>query len=46
MLIGDVVVGVAEGAWLLEEGAWPLGAVDENSSQADVTSRLCVSFSS
>ena len=44
VLNGDVVVGVAEGAWRLE--VWLLGAEDEKSSQADMTSRLCVSFSS
>ena len=39
VLIGEVVVGVAEGAWPLK-GAWPLGAVDENSSHAEMTNRL------
>ena len=39
VLIGDVVVGVAERAWLLE-GAWLLGAEDEKSSHAEMTNRL------
>ena len=39
VLIGDAVVGVAEGAWPLD-GVWPLGAVEEKSSQAEMTNRL------
>jgi hypothetical protein len=45
VLIGDTVVGVAQRVRCLE-GAWPVGVVEENSSQAETTSRLWVSFSS
>ena len=45
VLRGEDVVGVTEGAWS-REGAWSLGAEDEKSSQAEMTRRLCVSFSS
>ena len=45
VLRGEDVVGVTEGAWP-REGAWSLGAEDEKSSQAEMTRRLCVSFSS
>lgn len=37
VLIGDTVVGVAEWAWFLP---LPVGAEEEKSSQAEMTSRL------
>lgn len=40
VLIGDVVVGVAEGAWPLDDEVGPLGAAEENNSQAETTNRL------